>query len=322
MVITGASSGIGREAARQFAGRGSSLVLAARSEQALRATADEVEQLGGTALVVPTDVAEWPQVQALAAAARDRFGRVDTWVNNAVLGSFGSLIDTPIQAVDRVLQVGLRGQIYGAKAVLPMMREQGGGTIIGVSSVLGIRSIPLYVPYCIAKHGNTALYEGLRVEEQIAGSGIEVTTILPATVNTPFYDAVPSFMDTRPPLIPPIYQPSAVAEAILYAAEHPRRRICIGAAGPMSACQRISPRAVDTVLRGAGRLFVRKRPQQPDAGQNNHFQPMSGSGATTGRARMAFPRSRYTRTVGFHPGMARTLAAVAALAVARRLWKR
>lgn len=202
------------------------------------------------------------------------------------------------------------------------MREQGGGTIIGISSAFGIRSVPFYVAYCMAKQGNTALYEGLRVEERIAGSGVEVSTILPATVNTPFYDVVPSFVRSpraaRPPIVPPVYQPSAVAEAIVYAAEHPRRRIFIGVAGPLAGLQRISPRALDAVARVATGAFVRNREAGPEDGPDNLHTPLPGPGRTLGKARAAWPSSRYTRTVGFHPGLARAAGLAAALLLARR----
>ena len=320
VVITGASSGIGRETARQFAGQGAAVVLAARGEQALQATADEVTEAGGTALVVPTDVADWSQVQRLAHAARERFGRIDVWVNNAAVSGYGELHTLPVEAIDRVLDVDLRGQVYGVKAVLPILRAQGHGTIIGVSSGLGVRAVPLMIPYCIAKSGVNALYEGLRLEERRARSGVRVTVILPASIDTPFYDAAASWTGRRPAPIPPVYQPRAVAEAIVFAVDHPRRDIFIGAAAQLAMLQRLSPALTDRLLNVGGQVFERQQRDQPDQGQSNLTEPTPGSGAVRGGVvRFALPRSRWTRMVGFHPAIARSVVIAAAGAFGRRL---
>jgi len=323
VVITGASSGIGRETARLFAARGAAVVLAARGEPALHATAEEVTQAGGTALVVPTDVAAWPQVQHLAQAARERFGRVDVWVNNAAVSGYGELNTLPIKAIDRILDVDLRGQVYGVKAVLPILREQGHGTIIGVSSGVGVRSVPLMIPYCIAKSGVNALYEGLRLEERHAKSGVRVNTILPASIDTPFYDSAASWMGVRPAPIPPVYQPRAVAEAIVFAADHPRRDIYIGAAAQLAMLQRLSPALTDRLLTVGGQVFARQRRSEPDRGQSNLTEPTAGVGAVDGGVvRFALPHSRWTRLVGFHPGLARSTAIASACVLGWRLTRR
>jgi NAD(P)-dependent dehydrogenase (short-subunit alcohol dehydrogenase family) len=300
------------------------VVLAARGEPALHATAEEVRRAGGTALVVPTDVAVWPQVQHLAHAARERFGRIDVWVNNAAVSGYGELHTLPVEAVDRILDVDLRGQVYGVKAVLPILREQGHGTIIGVSSGLGVRAVPMMVPYCIAKAGVNALYEGLRLEERHARSGVRVTTILPASIDTPFYDSAASWMGVRPAPIPPVYQPRAVAEAILFAADHPRRDIYVGAAAQLAALQRLSPALTDRLLSVGGQVFARQRRDELDRGQSNLTEAAPGLGAVNGGVvRFALPHSWWARLVGQHPAAARSTALVlAAVALRQRRTRR
>lgn len=326
VVVTGASSGIGRETARRFAAETASVVLAARNEEALRVVAEEVSDLGGTPLVLRTDVADRGQVDALADAALARFGRIDVWVNNAGVSAFGELAELPLQVIERMLQVDLLGQIYGVKAALPIMRRQGHGTIIGVASLLGVRSAPLQVPYCVSKAGVVALYEGLRMEERRARSGVQMTTILPAAIDTPFYDVAASWMGVRPAAIPPVYQPSAVAEAVLFAAHHPRRQIAVGGAGAaLAALQRISPTLTDKLLAVDDQIFKRQRRAEPDHGESNLWEPIAGTGAVRGTSvSTALPRSRWSRTVGYHPAIARAALGVAAVlgAVAYRQLRR
>lgn len=127
VVITGASSGIGRETALEFGRKGASVVLAARNEEALQALSAEIERLGGKALAVKTDVAEWDQVEALARRAVERFGRIDTWVNNAVVSEYGLAEEQTVEEIQRIIQVGLMGQIHGMKAALPYLKQQGEG---------------------------------------------------------------------------------------------------------------------------------------------------------------------------------------------------
>lgn len=322
VVITGASSGIGRVTAVRFGAEGAAVVLAARGRRALDATAIEVEAAGGTALVVPTDVADFGQVQALARTAAERFGRIDTWVNGASVSLYGTMSDLEVPDIARLVQVNLMGQVHGVKAVLPIMRSQGTGTIIAVSSGLGARSVPLQVPYSASKRAVIGLMEGLRMEERRAGTGVVLTTVLPSSINTPLFDHAPSAMAVRPAPIPPVYDPAVVADAIVFAAAHPRRDLYVGAAAALlDLLERVSPSLADRVLAVGGQAFRRQQRSEPDGGQGNLYESaVTGEGSARGQfGRFAFRHSAYTRVFGRHPNLGRATAATAALLAARRL---
>lgn len=159
--------------------------------------------------------------------------------------------------------------MYGVKAVLPIPREQGRGTRIGVSAGLGARAVPLMIPYCIAKAGVNALYEGLRLEERHIQSGVRVTTILPASIDTPFYDSAASWLGVRPASIPPVYQPRAFAGAIVFPADRPRRDIYIGAAAQLAMLQRLRPALSDRLLIVGGQVFAGQQRNEFDQGHSN-----------------------------------------------------
>ena len=315
VVITGASNGIGRATALAFAAEGARVVCAARSVQALDTLVEQITADGGSALAVPTDVADPAAVRALAAAAESRFGRIDTWVNNAAVSVWGRVEDITDAEFDRVMRVNFLGQVHGVHAALPALRRTGGGVVIGVSSVEGVRAVPLHGPYTASKFAVRAFYDCLRMELAQEGAPIAVTTILPASIDTPFFEHARSKLGAmvKPP--PPVYAPEVVAASIVYAAAHPRREIPVGgAAVGFFLGQRLSPALSDALFAirrlGVGAL----RSDRADNGVDNVDAPVDGPGQVHG----SYPgrvlrHSAFTRLLGrrLRPGE------LAAAAVAR-----
>jgi len=316
VVITGASSGIGRRTAIEFGRRGAMLTLAARNEEALNETAEEVRAAGGRAHVVVTDVAEWDQVERLAQQAAEHWERIDTWVNNAGVTVYSLFETLSVAEIDRVIRVNLLGQIYGAKAALPHLRHAGGGTLINVSSEVGVRGVPLQSVYCAAKHGIKGFTEALRMELEHEGANIQVTLIVPSGINTPFFEHARSKMGVKPKPPGAVYEPEVVADAIVFAAENPRREIFVGApAKSYDLLQRVSPRLVDRMMLAGGHAFEDQMTDSPDSGFDNVFETQGGKGSSRG----VFPgraSSWYTRTFEHHPALKAVAAGVAAGSVA------
>ncbi len=321
VVITGASSGIGRQTALQFADKGASVVLAARNEGALGTLAEEIERRGGMSLVMVTDVAEWEQVYQLAEAAIKQFGHIDTWVNNAAVNEHATVEEMTIEEIERIIQVKLFGQIYGMKAVLPHMKHQGQGTIINVASILAKRGAPLHAPYVAANHGIAGFTETLRMELEYERSPINITLVMPAYINTPFFDNARSKLGVKPKPVPPVYDPRTVADAILFAAEHRRRDIVVGGSGKLlTVMQRISPSLLDRLMLFRGMMFKQQMTDQPDNRRDNLFEPSVGTGSATaewdsttaGWTRGAIPKSLYTKYLEQYPNRKRFLIGAAA----------
>lgn len=283
VVIVGASSGIGRAGALAFAARGARVVCAARSVQALDSLVAEITAAGGTAAAVPTDVADRWAVQALADAAEERFGRIDTWITTAAVGVFGRVEEISAEEFDRVMRVNFLGHVHGVHAALPALRRAGGGGIIGISSAEGVRAVPLQGPYVASKWAVRGLYDTLRIELAEEGIPISVSTILPAAVDTPFFEHSRSKLGAMPKPPPPVYAPELVAEAIVHTAENPRREVPVGgAAVGFVAAQRLSPALTDALLSIPAVGFRSMRAGRPDNGADNVDAPMDGAGRVHG----------------------------------------
>ena len=223
-VITGASAGVGRAAVRAFAERGYDVALLARGEAGLEAAAKEVEQHGGRSLVVPTDVADAEQVEAAAERVERELGEVDVWVNDAMTSVFAPLREMTAEEFRRVTEVTYLGQVYGTMAALRRMLPRDRGAIVLVGSALAYRGIPLQSAYCGAKHATQGFIDSLRAELLHDKSKVRVTMVQMPALNTPQFDWVKSRLPNRAQPVPPIYQPEVASRAIVWAAEHPKRR--------------------------------------------------------------------------------------------------
>jgi short-subunit dehydrogenase len=242
----------------------------------------------------------------VADRAASHFGRIDTWVNGAAVSTYGTVEQTTIDEIRRIIEVDLLGTIYGMKAALPYLRRTG-GTLINISSVTGERAVPLLATYSAAKHGIVGFSEALRMELDHDQAGVAVTTILPYGINTPFFNHARSKLGVLPRPTPPAYEPVAVAEAIVWAAEHPTRDIVVGgAAKGVILLQRLSPALLDRLMTIGGLAFKMQQSTRPDDGVDNLFAPAPGGYAVRGEFDgITIPGNGYTRTFEFHLGRQR-----------------
>ncbi|BBX21596.1 hypothetical protein MTER_10070 [Mycolicibacter terrae] len=224
VVITGASAGIGRAVAQRFGARGARVALLARGEAGLQGAARDVEEAGGTALPISTDVAEFAAVEAAADRVESELGPIDTWVNVAFTSVFAPFSEIGPAEFKRVTEVSYLGFVYGTMVALARMRPRDHGTVVQVGSALGERSIPLQSAYCGAKHAVNGFTESVRCELLHEGSKVNITIVQMPAVNTPQFSWVLSRLPRHPQPVPPIYQPQLVARAVLRAADHPRRK--------------------------------------------------------------------------------------------------
>ncbi len=229
VVVTGASAGVGRAAARRFAREGAHIGLLARGRDGLEAARREVEALGGRAMVLPADVANWNEVDAAAARVEETFGPIDIWINNAMASVFSPVAEMRPDEYRRVNEVTYLGTVHGTLAALHRMRPRDRGTIVQVGSALAYRGIPLQSAYCAAKHAVQGFMDSLRCELLHDGSHVIATMVHLPALNTPQFRWAKSRMPRKAQPVPPIYQPEVAADAIFWAAHHDRRELWVGA---------------------------------------------------------------------------------------------
>ena len=321
MVITGASSGIGLVTAREAAKRGAKLVLVARAEDALRRLADEINGPGGEAVYVVADVGREEDVRRVAEEALRRFGRIDTWVNNAGVSIYGRILDTPVEDMRRLYETNFWGVVYGSMVAAEHMRQRG-GAIINVGSVLSDRAIPVQGVYSSSKHAVKGFTDALRMELEAEGAPVSVTLIKPSTIDTPYTKHAKNLMEREPQLPPPVYAPETVAEAILHCAETPERDVYVGGGGKaLSVLEKYAPRLGDRLMEAAG-FELQQQDWPPGARGDGGLYEASGElKERSGDDRVVLESSLYTKA-SLHPLLTGALFVGAGLAVAALLMPR
>jgi NAD(P)-dependent dehydrogenase (short-subunit alcohol dehydrogenase family) len=283
VAVTGASSGVGRAAAQEFAREGATVGLIARGREALDATAAELRSLGGQPVVLECDVAD-AQALETAAGRLEEHGEIDVWVNNAMASVFAPTWEITAEEFRRVTEVTYLGVVNGTLCALSRMRRRDRGVIVQVGSALAYRGIPLQSPYCACKHAIQGFTESLRCELMHDGSQVGVTMVQLPALNTPQFDTVRTRLPRHPQPVPPIYQPEVAARAIVAAAREPaRREWWVGASTALTLLgNALAPGVADRYLARTG--FDSQQTDEPiEPGRpDNLFAPLPGAGAAHG----------------------------------------
>jgi NAD(P)-dependent dehydrogenase (short-subunit alcohol dehydrogenase family) len=284
VVITGASAGIGRAVACEFAQRGWRVALLARGADGLEGARADVLRLGGEALVLPTDVADEAQVEAAAAAVEERWGAIDVWINNAMATIFSDALAVTPQEFRRATDVTYLGAVWGTLAALRRMKPRNRGTIVQVGSALVYRSIPLQAPYCAAKAALRGFTDSLRCELVHERSAVHLTMVQLAAFNTPQFDWGRTNMPRQPRPMGAIFQPELAARSIYWAATHRRRELWVGWPAVQAILGNwVVPGWLDRMLGRTAVTGQQAEESVPPGRQDNLWQPVPGDHGAHGR---------------------------------------
>ena len=233
VVLTGASSGIGLSTAHSLAKAGAQLVLVSRNEEALRSVVGEITDEGGRVVYLVADVSDQKQIESVAQVTAAKFGRIDTWINDAGQGMYGRLQETSVEDARRLFDINFWGVVYGSLAALPHLKHRG-GALINLGSEVSEAVVPLQGMYATTKHAVKGYTDALRVELEVEQAPVSVTLIQPTAVDTPFPQHARNLMDQEPKLPTPMIDPQQVADAIVHACTHPDRDVKVGAMSVMN----------------------------------------------------------------------------------------
>lgn len=323
VVITGASAGVGRAITREFARQKAHIGLIARGEDRLEAARREVEEAGGEALVLPTDVANAQQLDNAADQVEQKFGPIDIWVNDAMTTIFAPVWEITPDEFRRATEVTYLGFVYGTMAALKRMRPRNRGSIVQVGSALAYRSIPLQSAYCGAKHAMVGFTDSLRSELIHEHSGIYLTVVHLPAMNTPQFDWCRTRLPNHPQPVPPIFEPEVAARAVVWAAHHRRRELYVGFS-TMKAIygQKLAPGFADWYLGRTGiKAQQTDKPVDPNR-RDNLFKPVPGDFSAHGEFDQAASTFSFDTWLSLNRGLVGLCAASAAVLAwtASRKW--
>ncbi len=260
-VVTGASSGIGLATAKALAAAGARVLLISREEQDLADAVAQIREAGGQAEFFVADVADRAALQAAAAFAAERFGGVDTWVNNAGTSIYGRMWEITEEDARRLFDTNYWGVVNGSLTAVEHLRARG-GALINIGSVLSDRAILIQGHYSATKHAVKGFTDALRMEIERDELPISVTLVKPTSIASPFPEHARNYMDKAPTVPPPIYAPEVVARAVCACAEKPVRDITVGGAGKMlSGMGALMPRVMDKFMENV--MYGQQRRDEP-----------------------------------------------------------
>lgn len=317
-VVTGGSSGIGRETALRFAKEGATVVILSRDDAGLAKTVDEITRSGGRARHIVCDVTDQTAVQSAVDLVEQWYGRLDTWVGNAGVLMYARFLDTAPDEFRSVMEANFLSQVHGIRAAVPALRRAGGGALVCVTSTEGVVTLPMHSAYAASKHALEGALDGLRRELIADRAPISVTAVRPAVIDTPLYGHARNRMHRRPSGPPPYYDPAVVAEAIVFAAAHPVRVVHAGGGGwLLSIADRVMPGVLDAVF---GRFGIRMMHTGDPAPYNpgNLEQSIGGGGESRGGLPRRGRRWSILTWLAVHPRTRRGLMLSSAIAALSR----
>ena len=275
VVITGASGGVGRAAARRFSADGARIALLARGRAGLEAAAEEVKRAGGEALVLPVDVSQYDQLEGAASSVEDAWGPIDVWVNNAMVTVYAEFMDIEPDEFLRATEVSYLGMVWGTRAALKRMLPRDRGSIVQVCSAMSYRGIPLQSPYCGAKHACKGFTESILTELRHRRAKIRISMVQLPGLNTTQFTWGRTKLPKQTIPVPPIYQPEIAADAIHHCAHHKRRQVYVGIPTVANILgERVAPWLLDIYLAKTGYGSQMTSHDLDPQGHDNLFEPV------------------------------------------------